>query len=166
MSDEAFNSRVSSDRILVEKFFGWLCNLWSLFAVKWRWNLGLYDGFFRVADALTNFHIKSHPLWQQDGDKYVELRNRLHHIANETIENRRRVLSRYQERRRRRLNQQFRRNQFCSHRTLESTEWEINYVVTRSKNIYRWICILLNKYQSSECLQDRYISWSKSFDIG
>ena len=82
----------------------------------------MYVDFFRIAVALTNFHIESHPLGQQDGDKYVQLRNRLHHIANETIENRRRVLSRYQERRRRRLNQQFRRNQFGFHRTQESTE--------------------------------------------
>ena len=82
MSDEAFNRRVSSDRILVENYFGRLSNLWSLFAVKWRWSLTMYDDFFQVAVALTNFHIKTHPLRSQDSDKYIQLRNRLLHIAN------------------------------------------------------------------------------------
>ena len=70
---------------------------------------------FQAAAALTNLHIKSHPLGSQDGDKYVQLQNHLSHIVNETIEKRRRVLSRYRDHQRRRLNQQFGLRQFESH---------------------------------------------------
>ena len=117
MSDEAFNRRVSSDRIIVENWFGRLSGLWALFGAKWRWSGTIYDDFFRLAAALTNFHVKNHPLRAQDGDKYAQMRNRLAHIANQGIENRRRVLARYQERRRVRLNQEFRRRQHASHAT-------------------------------------------------
>lgn len=115
ISDETFNRQVSSDRIIVENFFGRLCGLWSLMSSKWRWSQTLYDDFFRAATALTNFHIKSHPLRAEDRDKFSRIRNRLTHIANQSVENRRRVLARYQERRRVRLNQEFRRNQYSQH---------------------------------------------------
>ena len=122
LSDEAFNRSVSSDRILVENYFGRLSCLWSLFAVKLRLCLGLYDDYLHVAVALTNFHTKSHPLRQQDGDKYIQLHNRLLHIANEKLENRRKVLAGYHERRRRCLNHQFRGTQFGDHNTQGSAE--------------------------------------------
>ena len=115
ISDEAFNRNVSSDRIIVENFFGRLGSLWALFSTKWRWSNNLYDDFFQAGVALTNFHIKSHPLRAQDNEKFTRFRNRLAHIANENVQSRRRVLSRYQERRRVRLNQQFRRHQFSAH---------------------------------------------------
>ncbi len=117
LSDEAFNRRVSSDRIIDENWFGRLSGLWALFGAKRRWSGTIYHDFFRLAAALTNFHVKNHPLRAQDGDKYAQMRNRLAHIANQGIENRRRVLSRYQERRRVRLNQEFRRRQHASHAT-------------------------------------------------
>lgn len=117
VSDEMFNRKVSSDRIIVENYFGRLCGLWTLFSSKWRWNEGLYDDFFRAAIGLTNLHIKSNPLRQEDVEKLAQFRNRLAHIANQAIENRKRVLARYQEKRRRNVNQQFRRSQFSGHRT-------------------------------------------------
>ena len=116
LSDEAFNLQASSDRIIVVNYFDRLNGLWTLFATKWRWNEGIYDDFFRVSTELTNFYIKSFPLREQDGEKFVRLRNRLAHIANEAIENRKRVIARYHERRRRWVTQQFRQNQFASHR--------------------------------------------------
>ena len=85
ISDEAFNRRVAIVRIIVENWFSRLCTLWSLLSTKCRWNESIYDHLFQTAAALTNLHIKFHPLQSQDGDKYVQLQNRLSHIASETI---------------------------------------------------------------------------------
>ena len=84
--------------------------------------MGIYDDLFNIAVALTNFHLKSHPLRSQDVYKLVQLRNILLHIARETAEYRKRVLFRYQERQRRRLNLQFRRNQLGVSSNHETTD--------------------------------------------
>ena len=62
MADEAFNRSVSSDRIIVEYYFGRLTKLWTLLDKKWRWAESLYDDFFKTGVALTNFDIKNNPL--------------------------------------------------------------------------------------------------------
>lgn len=35
MEDEAFNGKVTSDMILVEKFFGWVVTVWELIYLKY-----------------------------------------------------------------------------------------------------------------------------------
>ena len=87
-SDDAFNRQVSSDRIIIENYFGRLSSLWAFFSVKWRRSLNFYEDFFQVPAALTDFNITSHPLRARNGDKYVQFRNRLVHIANESTESR------------------------------------------------------------------------------
>lgn len=108
LSEEAFNRRVASDRIIVENYFGRLCSLWNLLSFKWRWSEELYDDFFRMGLALTNFHIRWYPLRESDAQHFTKLQNRMSSIADSVIQRRRRVLQRSRERRRARLNRQFR----------------------------------------------------------
>ena len=44
--DVAFNRQVSSDRIIVENYFGRMCTLCTVLSSKWRWAENLYDDFF------------------------------------------------------------------------------------------------------------------------
>lgn len=105
VDDADKNFKISSDRIIVENYFGRLCGLWTLFASQWRWSEDIYDDLFKIAVALTNCHIKSNPLRSDDGKHYNQIRNRLETIATERAEKRRRTQQRYRERRRRRLDQ-------------------------------------------------------------
>ena len=71
--------------------------------------------FFEAGVALTNIQIKLHPLQAQNNEKFTRFPNRLANIANENVQNRRRVLASYRDRRRVRLNQQFRHHQILAH---------------------------------------------------
>lgn len=73
---ERKNKTISSDRIIVENFFGRLCGLWRICA-KYRWSEDLYDDIFHVCAALTNFHIAYHPLLDVSGEERAERQNRL-----------------------------------------------------------------------------------------
>ena len=37
---------ISSDRIIVENYFGRLCDLWNVIGCKWKWSEGNYDPVF------------------------------------------------------------------------------------------------------------------------
>lgn len=108
VADEGFNRSVSSDRIIVENYFGRVCGLWTLLSTKWRWAENLYDPFFSFGIALCNSHVRWHPLRAQDFDRFQRIKNRTRQIGNDVLQNRQRVLERYRERRRRRLNVDFR----------------------------------------------------------
>lgn len=54
--------KFSSERDVVENTLGKLCSLWSLSFHKWRLNEVSYDTFFKIAIALTIFHVKIFPL--------------------------------------------------------------------------------------------------------
>lgn len=69
---------------------------------KWKWSERFFDPIFRFCIALSNLHIRAHPLRVNDGSRYNEIRNRMEAIANERVEKRRRAQKRYRGRRRRR----------------------------------------------------------------
>ena len=113
LSDQRYNGKLASDRIIVD-FFGRLCGLWTLLSRKWRWGEAIYDDYFRLGVALTNCHIKWQPLRAADQERFTRIRNRMHQIAEIAIEKRRRVLQRYRERRKQRVNHRFRFTQYDS----------------------------------------------------
>ncbi|ETP32118.1 hypothetical protein F442_19125 [Phytophthora nicotianae P10297] len=76
------NENISSDRDLVENFFGRLCSLWRIVADKYRWSEDLYDDIFQVCVGLTNFHIESNPLRDTNGEAYAQRENRLRAIRD------------------------------------------------------------------------------------
>ena len=112
ISEEAFIRRIARDRSIVENYFGRLCTLWTLLSAKWRWNHSIYDDFFKLGVALTNAHIKNFPLRAEDQEMSNRMKNRLRHIAHQAQQRRTAALQRYRNRRRERLDSQFRRVQF------------------------------------------------------
>lgn len=102
-SDKEFNRNVSSDRIIVENFFGRMCSLWGLMSHKYRWNEDRYDLFFSACVAFTNVHVRYNPLRSSDSDFYGTVRNRLHAIGVETSRKRKKAQDLYVDRRRLRL---------------------------------------------------------------
>ncbi|KAG4061916.1 hypothetical protein PC123_g3269 [Phytophthora cactorum] len=94
------NADISSDRIIVENWFGRLCGLWRICADKYRWGEDLYDDIFQTCAALTNYHIGYYPLRSTNGDEYRQRQNRLVSIGREMQKKRRRAQDRYRERRR------------------------------------------------------------------
>ena len=107
LSEERYNRKVSADRILVENFFGRVCGLWGVLDRKWRWAEQNYDAFFRCRVALTNVHIRLHPLHRDDLERFQRVKNRLHSIGVETTERRKRTLERYRLKRKRRMDMPF-----------------------------------------------------------
>lgn len=100
------NFKKSSDRIIVENFFGRLCQLWTVLSNKYRWKESMYDHIMRFGIALTNCHIKWHPLRAADVAFFNSYRTRLYTIGDDIQNKRRRVQEKYRRNRRRRLSAQ------------------------------------------------------------
>jgi hypothetical protein len=101
VDQEAINHDISSDRVVVENFFGRLCTLWSLCSDKYRWQEVRYETFFRACLALTDLHVRDHPLRAEDGERYRDYLRRLTTIGAERRE--RRLEANRRARRRREL---------------------------------------------------------------
>ncbi|KAH9100026.1 hypothetical protein Ae201684P_019031 [Aphanomyces euteiches] len=101
--EHEINTYISSDRVIVENFFGRLCTLWAMCSDKFRWNEELYDTIFRCGLALTNAHILKHPLRARDGESYACYTNPLSFIGNDIREKRAAAQESYRRKRRLRL---------------------------------------------------------------
>ncbi|KAF1335965.1 Succinyl-coa:3-ketoacid coenzyme a transferase, partial [Globisporangium splendens] len=77
LEEERMNHKISSDRMVVEDYFGRLCGLWWICSDKFRWGVTLYDDIVRVCLALTNAHAGVRPLRTQDADYYHGRENSL-----------------------------------------------------------------------------------------
>ncbi|ETV71331.1 hypothetical protein H257_13458 [Aphanomyces astaci] len=60
------NRRVSSDRVVVENFFGRVCSLWKVSYATFTSSTKFYDEIQRLTFALTNFHVSLMPLREAD----------------------------------------------------------------------------------------------------
>jgi len=105
---ESYNKNLSSDRILVENYFGRMLSLWNIMAAKYRWGEELYDPITTWCVALTNYIVRDHPLRQEDIDWYKRYKNRLLSIGKAIKTKRSETQALYRSRRRRRLEGQFR----------------------------------------------------------
>ncbi|RHY21277.1 hypothetical protein DYB32_009856, partial [Aphanomyces invadans] len=65
-ADMERNERISSDRVVVENFFGRVCGLWKITYATFSWSEKNYDIIQRTAFALTNFHLSLMPLRYED----------------------------------------------------------------------------------------------------
>ena len=64
--------------------------LWALFSTIYGWPESNYDCIFRLTVALTNVHIRWHPLWDEDGKTYDRYQKHLLDISKTSIKKRRR----------------------------------------------------------------------------
>jgi hypothetical protein len=63
------NRAVSSDRVIVENYFGRVCRLWNAMYLTYHWTETSYDQVSRLCFALTNFHVSLMPVRAQDSDR-------------------------------------------------------------------------------------------------
>ena len=105
---EDFNKKLSSQRILVENFFGRMLSIWNIMAAKYRWVEKLYDKIAVVCVGLTNFIVEKRPLRADDGRWYRRYSNRLLHIGEEKKRKRAESQALYIARRRQRLRETYR----------------------------------------------------------
>ncbi|RQM31002.1 hypothetical protein B5M09_013492 [Aphanomyces astaci] len=82
MEQERANVKLSSDRVIVENFFGRLKTLWGLASDKYTWKKDEYNMYFQTCVALTNVHIRFNPLRNMDGEGYNQYKNRLLSIGS------------------------------------------------------------------------------------
>lgn len=82
------NENISSDRILVENWFGRQCTLWEIVSGKYRWNDSLYNPIYKICASLTNYHIRMCPLRAEDGEEYRRHLNRLLNTHEDLVERR------------------------------------------------------------------------------
>ena len=101
--DEVFNKKLSSDRILVENYFGRLGQLWGLLGKKYVWSEKLFDTVFSLGVAFTNFHISMHKLRDVDGDWFTRYKKRLNCIGETNKRKRAESQSKYRAKRKLRL---------------------------------------------------------------
>jgi hypothetical protein len=73
VEDITRNRAVSSDRVIVENYFGRVCRLWNAMYLTYRWSEASYDQVSRLCFALTNFHVNLMPLRAQDSDHYLSI---------------------------------------------------------------------------------------------
>lgn len=78
------NRLISSDRIIVENYFGRLCSLWGVTSGVYKWAEKHYDSFFMFCIAATNFHIRIQGLRDEDGEFYRRYENRIISITRDT----------------------------------------------------------------------------------
>ncbi|ETV74063.1 hypothetical protein H257_11374 [Aphanomyces astaci] len=64
--DVVRNRRVSSDRVVVEIFFGRVCSLWKVSYATFTWSAKFYDEIQHLMFALTNFRVSLMPLREAD----------------------------------------------------------------------------------------------------
>lgn len=68
--DLSRNKAISSDRVLVENFFGRMRTLWNATYLTFKWNENRFDSVARLCVALTNYHVSLMPIRAQDSGHY------------------------------------------------------------------------------------------------
>lgn len=101
LADRKENEAKSSDRVLVENYFGRQGTLWTVISSKYRWAEENYDSIFGLTVALTNVHIRWHPLRDADGKMFERYCKKLSDIAETAVKKRKRAQAAYRKKRKR-----------------------------------------------------------------
>jgi len=65
------NDGLSTERVVVENFYGRLKAHWKMLREVFRWDLFCFDAVATICFALTNYHILRHPLRSSDTVFYL-----------------------------------------------------------------------------------------------
>ena len=93
--DEQRNKDVSSDRVIVENYFGRLCSLWEICHRTFPWSESKYNIVQRVTFALTNYHVSFMPLRSSDCDYYHSVLAKYEDMATFRVDASRQRAERY-----------------------------------------------------------------------
>ena len=105
---ERYIRKLSSDRIIVENFFGRKQSLLSITATKYKWSEEFYDHIAPMCISLTKVHIDKVPLRSSDGEWFNRYVNNLNTIGNERKRKRAEAHALYRARRNNRLRMGYR----------------------------------------------------------
>ncbi|ETV77220.1 hypothetical protein H257_09107 [Aphanomyces astaci] len=103
LDDIRSNDRIASDRVIVENFFGRMKTLWAVCGETYRWSRDNYDVLFQTCMALTNVHIRLHPLRADDGKVYSQYINRMALIGSKKDKGKKTSARTYRTKRKARL---------------------------------------------------------------
>ncbi|RHY23469.1 hypothetical protein DYB32_009185 [Aphanomyces invadans] len=81
------NDRIASVRVVVENWFGRMKCLRAVCSDIYRWSRKSYDVVFQTCAALTNVHVRFHPLRAEDGDAHAQNVNRLMSMGDKVTKN-------------------------------------------------------------------------------
>ncbi|ETV87366.1 hypothetical protein H257_00965 [Aphanomyces astaci] len=93
------NKRVSSDRVVVENYFGRVCQLWKVSYATFTWGHDIFDGILRLTFALTNYHVTLMPLRANDRVTYRSVLARYQSMSKAYIDRRNETQRRSRRRR-------------------------------------------------------------------
>ncbi|RHY39850.1 hypothetical protein DYB30_009111 [Aphanomyces astaci] len=82
-SDLERNHAISSDRVIVENFFGRVCLMWQVSYSTFTWSEKNYTAIQRTTFALTYFHLSLMPLRREDEAFYGLVMARYQRMASE-----------------------------------------------------------------------------------
>ncbi|ETV76561.1 hypothetical protein H257_09560 [Aphanomyces astaci] len=94
-SDVERNRLISSDRVIVENYFGRVCALWKASYATFTWSEKNYCAIQRTTFALSNFHLSLIPLRLEDETFYGMVLARYERMANEKKRKRAETQRRY-----------------------------------------------------------------------
>lgn len=106
--DEQLNKELSSDRILVEKYFGRVLKLWTILSANFLWSIQLYDTIFALGFKFTSYNFVMSKLRDDDGLWYYLYRDRMLHIGESNQRKRAESLEKHRTKRKQRLGIGFR----------------------------------------------------------
>ncbi len=69
--------------------------LWSILSTKYVWAENMYDTFFAIRVALTNFHVSMHKLCDDDTEWFNRHRNNMNSLGLEKKRKRSEQQSKY-----------------------------------------------------------------------
>ena len=87
-----------SRRVLVECFFGRLKMLWTVLSMRWKLGEDVFDVFFDIACALTNFDFLRRPLRLTEAEFNQGVLNLIMEEMEQTAENQREANAQYLQR--------------------------------------------------------------------
>ena len=73
VDDQNRNTRISSDRVVVDNFFGRVCGMFGIFSSKYSWSSDKFDTIVDFCFSIVNFYIHIHPLREQDVGYYQKV---------------------------------------------------------------------------------------------
>ena len=73
--DEEYNKKLSSNRMLVEDFFGRLSFLWSVCSAKYVLSEGICDTLLGLNLGFTTYHVSLHKLHDEDREQLTDTDN-------------------------------------------------------------------------------------------
>ena len=73
VDDRNRNNKVSADRVVVGNFFGRVYGMFGMFTSQYSWSSDKFDAIVDFCFSITNFHIRIHPLREQDAGYYQKV---------------------------------------------------------------------------------------------